>query len=132
MTKTRGSQQTPQQQKQYDLMVSNAMEFINGEKTCDRVLKMLSQGPPTQVIANVVAAIVAMLKKTADAAGKTISQDAMLAAATEVISQLIELGQAAGIFKFGSQQEVDDVARKALMMAIQQFGERILNTQEGQ
>jgi hypothetical protein len=122
----------PQEQRQYDLMVSNAMEFINGEKTRDKVLRMLSQGPPAQAIASVVAAIGAMLKKTADMAGKTISQDAMLAAAAEVISQLIELGQAAGIFKFSAQQEVDGTARKALMIATQQFGQGLLNTQEGQ
>lgn len=122
---------TPEEQRQYDLLVSNALEFIYGEKTGDSVLKMLANGPPPQAIANVVSMVGAGLKKAADNVSQPVSPDAMLGAATEVIDNLMDLGQAAGIFQFNSQQEVDQTAKEALMLTVKQFGEGLLATPNG-
>jgi hypothetical protein len=126
-----GPQPSPQEQEQYDLMVANAMEFIYGEKTADTVIKVLSQSPPAEAIANVLTLIGAGMKKSADMAGAQISPEAMVNAATEIIDALLELGQAAGVFNLQSQEEIDQIAKQSLMMAVQQYGEALLSSPEG-
>jgi hypothetical protein len=55
----------------------------------------------------------------------------MVNAATEIIDALLELGQAAGVFNLQSQEEIDQIAKQSLMMAVQQYGEALLSSPEG-
>lgn len=122
-------QADPDEQGVYDLVVTQAMEHIHGERSRDKVLKQLASGPsPAQAIGKIVAQLGLAAFRSAKSTGKAdkLSQDVMLSATKELVEQLLELGQAAGAFQVASPEQAGQIAQQAAMEAVRIYGEELL------
>lgn len=90
-----------QEQQQYDEFVTNGMTMAYDEKMMPQIITtMEGDGNPVEGLGNVVAMIVMRLEDSAKQSGIEISGDVMYHGAVELIEQLAELGEEAGVATF--------------------------------
>jgi len=105
---------TPEEQKQYDEFVENALRLTYDKKTMPNVLETLKGGDnPIEGLANTLVMVVTALEKQADAAGAELSSDVIFHGSFEIIADLANLQKEAGIADLD-----DDEVEKAIYMAI--------------
>lgn len=122
-------QASPDEQETFDLVVSQAMHSIHGEKTRDKILKQLGAGPtPAQAVGKIAGQLGLMAWRSAKETGNAarLSQEVMGAAGAEIVEQLIELGQVAGLFQLQSEDEATKMAEQAMLEATRIYGEALL------
>lgn len=92
---------SPEEQAQYDQFVKNGMELIYDEKTMPQLMQSLEgAGTPTEGLANALVTVVMRLEDSAKQQGQEISGEVIMHAATELMEQLVELAEAAGVHEF--------------------------------
>jgi hypothetical protein len=88
----------------YDTFVTNGMTMLYDEKTMPQVLETIKgDDNPVEGLANAVAMIVLRLDDSAEQAGQQISGDVKFHGATELLEQMAELAEEAGIHEFGEE-----------------------------
>lgn len=93
-----GGNVSPEEQRQYDQFVGNALTMISSEKTRSGILKSLEgDGNPKEGLATTAALIVKRVSDSAKETGQEISGDVMLHGGVEVVEALAETQAAAGI-----------------------------------
>lgn len=89
----------PDDQDVFDLIVANASDFIHNEKNSQGILKAIQGGNAAQMIGQVAANILEQVASAAANSGRNVTAEMALGAAAEIIGEIIELGQAAGVLK---------------------------------
>jgi hypothetical protein len=118
---------TPEEQQQYDTFVNNAMEIIYTDdgKVEPQVLQRLSTGnKPIDTLAQTTVWVVMMAEQDAKRNNVAIDDDVIFHAGREILEQLIEVAEAAGIHEF-KEAEIQGAWYQALDMY------REANTGEG-
>ena len=91
---------TPEEQAQYDALVSQATDMIHGEKGYKSILQILKSAPdPVEGVAKAVVTVGAPIVNGAKKAGKQIPDDVLTHAAGEIVAQLFEFAESAGVVK---------------------------------
>ena len=117
---------SPEEQQQYDQIVSNAMTLIYSREATPAILAMLQgDGDPVEGLARAASTIMMRVIQSGAQAGVPLSGDVVMHAGTEVFEDLAELSKEAGIEDFSQDQEAFekayflalDYARKGLQDA---------------
>jgi len=89
---------SPEEQKQYDQFVGNALTMISSPKTRSGILQSLAgDGNPKEGLATTAALIVKEVSESAKKSGMEISGDVMLHGGVEIVEALAETQASAGI-----------------------------------
>lgn len=115
-TNTDGQQPnvSPEEQAEYDEFVNNALNLIYDEKTKDRVIERLgATDDPVDDLANTVAVTVMGLQDSAERSGRKISDDVLFHGGIEILEDLANLAEKAGIHSF-SEDELEAATYRAL------------------
>jgi hypothetical protein len=89
---------SPEEQAQYTQFVENAMAMMYDDKMMPTLIQQLKTGDkPAEALGNAVATIVMRLEDSAKDKGIDLSGDVMFHGATEILEQLVELAEAAGV-----------------------------------
>jgi hypothetical protein len=118
---------SPEEQKQYDLFIKNAMELMYTQdgKAQPEVLQRLSTGnKPIDSMAQTVVWLTMLVEQDAERNGMHIEDDVLFHASTEILEQLVELAEAAGLHEY-KEAEMQGAWYQALDMY------REANTGEG-
>lgn len=116
-------QPPPEEQAQYDQFVTRALQFINGPKTLDVVLKSMNEGsrPVYENVGRQAARIAHNIVQTAERAGTKISPDVIFHGGQEIVAELLEVGEEAGIFDVPEDKEQNEL-EMAFMSAVEHYG----------
>ena len=107
-------QQVPQQQqpsispsqepmgKDYQMFVAKGLDLISSPQTRDSIVTMLKAGDPVTALANALVVILQKLDIAARAKGLEVADIVKLYGSHELISELSNVGKAAGIFNLDS------------------------------
>lgn len=100
-----GTNVSPEDQRQYDRFVTNGMKLIYDPKAMPQLLQTIAGGGnPVQGIANALATVVMRLEDSAGKQGQQIDGDVELHGATELMEQMIELAETAGIHEYTPEE----------------------------
>ncbi len=95
----------PEEQAQYDQFVKNGMHLMYDEKTTDQLLQNVSSNEsPVEGLANALVVIVSKLDDSAEQAGQEISGDVKMHGGQELLEQLAELVEEAGIHEYTPEE----------------------------
>lgn len=115
----------PEEQAQYDTFVKNGMRLIYNEQGLPKMVETLAgDGDPVEGLANALVTVVSRLEDSAKQSGVELSPDAKFHGAAELLEQMAELSEKAGIHQF-TEQEMES----ALYTAFDQY--RQLKQQQG-
>jgi hypothetical protein len=109
---------TPEEQAEYDKFVKNGMEILYGQdgEVEPEVLKRLSTGnKPIDTLAQTTVWLVMLLDEDAKRNGIEVSDDILFHGARELMEQLIEIAEAAGLHEF-KEAEIQGAWYSALDM----------------
>ena len=116
---------SPEEQKQYDDFVGNGMSMLYAENGLPQIIEALKgDGDPVEGLANALVMLVMRLEDSAAEAGEEISGDVMYHGSVELLEQMIEIAEEAGIHEFSAQDQ-----ENALYLALDQY--RITRQQQG-
>ena len=94
---------TPEEQKQYDEFVQNAMRIIYTEdgKVQEEVMARMGTGDkPIDTMAQTLTWLVMLVEQDATRNGVALSDDVLMHASGELLGQLVEVSEAAGLHEF--------------------------------
>lgn len=95
---------SPEEQAEYNEFVSNGMELIYDEQAMPQILQNIEgDGNPIEGLANSLVMIVMRLDESAQEGGKEISGDVKFHGATELMEQMVELAEQAGIHEYSEE-----------------------------
>jgi len=84
------------------------MKFLHGPQTRDLVMDILkSSKEPFDTVPEAMNKLNEMAAKTAEQGGQEISQDVQLAASVFLFSDIVDLGEAAGIFQVPEEERIE-------------------------
>ncbi len=95
----------PEEQAQYDQFVKNGMQLMYDEKATDQLLENISSSEnKVEGLANALVTIVSRLEESATESGQEISGDVMMHGGQELMEQLVELVEEAGIHDYTPEE----------------------------
>lgn len=106
-------QATPQQDKAIEGYSSALINVVYDKQTSPAILKMLEGAPPEQSIPTAVLQINKMVEGKAKEAGRKIDLNVLLNSAILLTKELMEVGEAGGIFKI-QEEEVQPILQKTM------------------
>lgn len=115
---------TPEEQHQYNQMVTRAKQFIHGQKSRDAVLKMLNvQGQPAfENVGRATASIVQMLETTAEKSGAPLGQDVLFHGGMAIAQDLLNLGIKSGSFGKVKPDQQPHLLQLSVLAAMKHYG----------
>ncbi|MBW2690541.1 MAG: hypothetical protein JRC99_11490 [Deltaproteobacteria bacterium] len=121
---------TEEEQMNYDLLATRGRKMIFGDNR-ENVLKMLgSSESPAQGIGKVGSMIIKSLMDSSKQAGREITGETALNAATEIIDDLNELGKSQGVFTYDSDEDEEKELADALLWGTKYYGEGMIASGE--
>jgi len=99
-----------------DMMVANATKIIHSDQQRDKIIQAISQGDPIQSIASEANRVFRMLEVSEKSRGKGFNELTMAYGGIYIVSEIINMGEEAGLFEFGDEEK-----EAALKEAIQMY-----------
>jgi len=84
--------------------VLNGMRILHGPETRDMVLERLSQGEPSDAVADVAMMALEKMEQSAEGQGKPIDDLTKFMGGNDLIGEIIYVGESAGIFKMDEEE----------------------------
>ena len=110
---------SPEEQSEYNQFVTNGLSMIYSEEAIPAILQGLSgSGDPVEGVANTAVMIISRLEDSAKQANQTVSPDVLFHGGTELLADLVNLAEQAGIHKFS-----DEDRERALFRALDLYRE---------
>lgn len=114
------------EQQDYDRFVSTGVKVINGPAANQLIQAMNDKEQPVPTAAGkVLAQIVETVKNTFDNTEKPVSEDVIMHGSEELAEELINLGNAAGIWKIEDDQ-IEDVVARTMMEGAKVIGDEMI------
>jgi hypothetical protein len=107
-------QATPEQQKQFETLAKQAMSMLLSEQSTEMILAGARAKGGEQAIADAVVQVMKAALGAASAAGVSVGEDVVNAAAQPAVAMLVRAAEQAGLVKDGQaamQQVMDQVAQ---------------------
>ena len=92
-----GETASPEEQALYNNFVSLALMHLHSEGMADRIAEQVRQGDPVEQIGRIAASIGMTVMRKAEEQGQAIPPDILLHGGAEIVSQVGEVAQAAGV-----------------------------------
>lgn len=125
---------TPEEQRLYDLTVTNGLKLMGAPKSIPAILRLLEgEGDPVEGLAQAASSVVMRLVTSLAQAGKRITPDVTYHAGVELFEELADMATRAGIHDF---REDADGLQTALLKSISMTGQSmrahgLVNEQQG-
>ena len=105
---------TPEEQAELDRFVDKAFELIYDDAVQPKILKRLGgEGNPVDGLAATTAMVVKRVEDSAEKAGQPVSPDILFHGGKQILEDLAELSERAGIYEY-DQEELDGAGLRAL------------------
>jgi len=113
---------TPEEQKQYDTVVGKAMELLYADERLPVLVKKLRDGADniSAEIGHSAAMTLTTIARTVENQGQEIPEEILYSAGQEIVSQVTDIAEAAGII---SPEQSQAVAEAALYEGLRLWGE---------
>lgn len=109
----------PQLEQETNAYITGLMKVLHSKETSRSVLDMLSSGPPEQSIPSTALLVNAQMEDAARSKGKPPSLEVLLNAGVYLTQDLIEIGNAAGIFEVADEEQVGGLIKGTLQAYIE-------------
>lgn len=110
---------SPEAQREAEMYCAALSHLMHSKETSGNVLEMLKSGDPQEVVPQAALTINNQMEEATRKKGKPPSLDTLGAAATFIVGDLLEIGNAAGIFQIESKEEVAPILRKTMQSYIE-------------
>lgn len=110
---------SPETQKDITAYTTGLSRMLHGPDTQPNVMSMLESGEPEQVIPQVALTVNAQMEEAVRQKGKPPTLEVLLNASAFLVGDLIEMGNAAGIFQIESEEQVQPILQGTLQMYIE-------------
>lgn len=105
---------SPEEQAEYEQFVTNGMQLMYSEELMDQILQNIEgKGNPVEGLATSAAMLVMRLEDSAEEQDREISPDVKFHGGSELLEQMAELAQEAGIHEY-SDEEIESAYYLAL------------------
>lgn len=102
---------SPEQNAQVLKFVENGMRVIHSPETRDVVLERLKEGNPVDAVSEVAILVIDKMETDATAQQTKISDEAKLVGGLPLLLQIVEVGEAAGIFQMTDEEKTQAAAK---------------------
>lgn len=118
---------SPEEQKQYDTVVVKAMELLYAKDRLPVLVDKLKQGTDniSGAIGHSAAMTMLTIARTVQSQGQEIPEDVLYAAGQEIVGQVTDIAEAAGLVKSEVKQKV---AEAALFEGLRVWGQQMGST----
>ncbi len=118
---TQPDQMSPKDQQELESYTTVMMDLIHNKATSKDILNMLKSGEPTQTVPATALQVNAMAENIVkQGTGALPTTPVLLGGSVYVVSDLIETGNASGVFNIQDEQEVVQIYQDTLQQYIQQ------------
>ena len=115
---------TPDEEKQLDMAVGAIKDFIWDEGYEEIVSRLeAEQGNIEQAIGTMAGRMINRVVMASDEGGNSISRDLLFAIGGEVVNELYNVAENAGLYQKGSEQEDQEAQGQSLIYAAQKYME---------
>ena len=116
-----GQSETPsvELQKQADTYLTGLSEVIHGKKTRQSIMDMLGSGPPEKMVPATAMEVNAVMEDSIKTKGQKPNLDILFAAIQFTVGDLIEVGNAAGIFQLTEKGPVSQILQSTMQKYIE-------------
>jgi hypothetical protein len=102
---------TPEEQETYNRFVSMTMNMLYDEKAFPQMVKMLEGGgDPVEGLSTTAVLVIARVALSAEQAGEPINGDILFNAGTEIINQLADVSDEAGLSDYANDSDMLEAA----------------------
>ena len=122
-TEAEGEEATPEEQMDFDMLTVRARKMIFG-KGRENILKTLGTAEtPAKGMGRIGATIMKSLVSAAKDAGREISPDAAVAAAPEILQDLVDVAKSNKIFEFDTPEDEEKALTDAILWGVKYYGD---------
>ena len=117
-----GQEASAEEQKNYDLIVENALEFIHSSKATESIDGQLARAEQVGIpgtVGRLAAQLTVQQLEAAKQSGVNVNADTAMQATGEIVEELIETGMRMGHFTFANEEQMVSAQNKALRTAQQ-------------
>lgn len=104
--------------KEDQVYISGLMKLLHSKKTAPVIDEMLSSGPPEQTIPQVALMVNDQMEKEVSKK-KKVELETLLLGGMYLVSDLIELGNAGGIFQIEDEEQIRDITQATFQTYIE-------------
>lgn len=109
----------PQTEQEINAYINGLSRMLHGKETQSSVMEMLKSGSPEQTIPKTALTVNSQMEAGATDAGKAPSLDVLLNAGIFLVNDLIEMGNAAGVFEVTTEDQVAPILQGTLQTYIE-------------
>ncbi len=110
---------SPKQKQEIDSYITMMMDFVHNKKTSKSILDMLKSGQPEQTIPQTALRVNSMAEQMVQKeTGSPPSSFAKIGASIYLVSDLIEVGNAAGLFNISDENQIKSIYKDTLQKYI--------------
>lgn len=118
-TEAQGPELSPQAQKEVQAYNSALSRMLHNPKTSGSIVEMLKAGEPMETVPSTALLVNGQMEAQAIKGGKKPSLEILLNAGIFLCSDLIEIGNAAGIFNLQTEEEVGPIVKTTIQTYIE-------------
>lgn len=109
----------PQLEQEINGYITALSRLLHSKETSGSIMEMLKAGPPEQTIPRAALAVNMQMEQATTKRGKPPSLDILLNAGAFLVNDLVEIGNAAGIFKIETEEQVAPIVQTTFQMYIE-------------
>jgi hypothetical protein len=112
-------QMDPKTEKEVQAYVLGLSKMLHSKQTSPKVLEMLKAGEPEKTIPHTAMMLNQQMEDAVRAKGKSPSLDTLFAAGQFLVGDLIEIGNAAGIFQLETEEQIAPIVQNTFQVYIE-------------
>lgn len=109
----------PKVQREIEAYISGLSKMLHGKETRNQVLSMLKSAEPQIAIPQTALTVNMQMEQAISSKGKKPSLDVLAAAAQFLVGDLLEIGNAAGIFNIQDEQQIGAILTDTMQQYIE-------------
>lgn len=109
----------PKSKKEIEAYILGLSKMLHSKETSGKVVEMLRSGPPEKMIPHTALLINQQMEDTVRAKGKNPTLETLLAAGQFMVGDLIEIGNAAGIFQLETEEQIAPIVKETFQKYIE-------------
>lgn len=110
---------SPKMQKEVDAYITGLSKLLHSKNTSGQVVELLKAGPPEETVPSTALLVNKQMEQSIRAKGKKPSLDVLVNAGAFLVGDLLEIGNAAGIFQINSEEQVAPILQSTLQTYIE-------------
>lgn len=109
----------PKLEKESQAYITGLMKILHSKETSPKIMEILKSAPPEQAVPQVALMVNQQMEDAARAKGKPPSLEVLLGAGIYLTQDLLEMGNAAGIFQIEGEEAAGEIIKSTLQTYIE-------------